>query len=157
MSDGHLETVMQLAAQPPLPPQPHCLVFYAGDPCDQLIQQYNQASEQSQRQEWQDQVTTPLQKQIADQQKQLTLQQNQIRTLQVQIESQTVEALQSEARNQALLNGVGAGIGAGLAFFVAVASFRRLARKATAPKREPERSSSPAWHDADREVLNLRG
>ena len=123
----------------PLPLKPSCLVWYAGDPCDELIQQYNQAVEQRQRQKWQFDVAAPLQRQIADQQKQIADQQNQIKTLQLKIESQTMDALQSEGRNQALLNGVGAVLGVGLAFFVAVAGFRRLlARSATALKREPE-------------------
>jgi hypothetical protein len=129
---------MQLVTQQqftPLPLKPRCLVWYAGDPCDELIQQYNQAVEQRQRQEWQFDVAAPLQRQIADQQMQIADQQNQIKTLQLKIESQTMDALQSEGRNQALLNGVGAVLGVGLAFFVAVAGFRRLlARSATRPE-----------------------
>jgi hypothetical protein len=126
----------------PLPLKPNCLVWYAGDSCDELIQQYHQAAAQRQQQEWQIYVTAPLQVQIADQHKQIADQQNQIKTLQLRIESQTVEVLQSEARNQALLNGIGAGVGAALAFLVAVAGFRRLARTCTAPKHEPERAAS---------------
>ena len=144
----------------PLPLKPGCWVWYAGDPCDELIQQYNQAVEQRQRQEWQFDVAAPLLRQIADQQKQIADQQNQIKTLQLTIESQTMDALQREARNQAPLNGVGAVLGVGLAFFVAVAGFRRLlARSATAPKREPE-GAAPArrsWHESETEVINLRG
>jgi len=154
--------VMQVAAQQPftpLPLKPNCMVWYAGDPCDELIQQYNQAVAQRQRQEWQIDVTAPLQRQIADQQKQIADQQGQIKALQVKIESQTMEGLQSEARNQALLNGIGAGLGAGLAFVVAVAGFRRLARNATASMREPERAASAhqSWHESDREAIDLRG
>ncbi|PYX85069.1 MAG: hypothetical protein DMG70_04885, partial [Acidobacteria bacterium] len=81
------------------------MVRYAGDPCDELMQQYNQAIEQRQQQEWEASVAAPLrkqiaeqQKQIADQQNQIADQQNQIQTLQVKIESQTTAALQSEAR-----------------------------------------------------------
>jgi len=136
---------MQVIAQQqptPLPLKANCLVWYAGDPCDELIQQYHQAAEQRQQQEWQIQVTAPLQKEIADQQKQIAGQQSQIGTLQGKIESQTAEALQSETRNEALLNGIGAGLGAALALLVAVASFRRLARNSTDPKREQKRAAS---------------
>jgi hypothetical protein len=93
-----------------------------------------------------------LQKQIADQQKQIVDQQSQIRTLQLKIESQTAVALQSDARNETLLNGIGAGVGAALAFLVAVASFRRLARNSAASKREQERAASARqpWRDTDR-------
>jgi hypothetical protein len=162
-TNRNLEIVMQVVTQQqftPLPLKPGCLVWYAGDPCDELIQQYNQAVEQRQRQEWQFDVAAPLQRQIADQQKQIADQQNQIKTLQLTIESQTTDALQSEARNQAFLNGVGAVLGVGMAFFVAVAGFRRvLARSATAPKREPQGVASALrpWHESDREVINLRG
>jgi hypothetical protein len=136
-----METVAQVIVQQqptPRPLKPNCLVWYAGDHCDELIQQYHQATEQRQQQEWQIFVTAPLQRQMADQQKQIADQQNQIKTLQLKIESQSVEAFQSEARNQALLDGIGAGLGTALAFFVAVASFRRLARNWTASKSEQE-------------------
>lgn len=127
----------------PLPLKPNCLVWYAGDHCDELIQQYHQATEQRHQQEWQISVTAPLQKQIADQQKQIADQQSQLKRLQLKIESQTVEALQNEARNQALLDGIGAGLGTTLAFFMAVASFRKLARNWTAAKLEQQRAASP--------------
>jgi hypothetical protein len=136
---------MQAIAQPQLvrpPLKPNCLVWYAGDPCDALIQQYHQATEQRQQQEWQISVTAPLQKQIADQQTQIAGQLRQLKTLQLKIESQRVEALQSEARSQVLLHGIGAGMGAALAFVAAVAGFRRLARNSTASHREPERAAS---------------
>jgi hypothetical protein len=136
---------MQAIAQPQLvrpPLKPNCLVWYAGDPCDALIQQYHQATEQRQQEEWQISVTAPLQKQIADQQTQIADQLRQLKTLQLKIESQRVEALQSEARSQVLLHGIGAGMGAALAFVVAVAGFRRLARNSTASHREPERAAS---------------
>jgi hypothetical protein len=108
------------------------LVWYEGDPCDQLIQQSHQASQLRQQQEWQSSVTSPLLKQIADQQKQIAAQQNQIQVLQTKIESQTATAVQIEARNQALIGRLGAGLGATLAFVVAIATFRRLTRNATA-------------------------
>lgn len=136
---------MPALAQPPfapLPVKPACLVWYAGDPCDQAIQQYHQAETQRQQQDLQVVLAAPLQKQIADQQKQITDQQNQIRTLQLRIQSQTEGALRNEARNDALLNGIGAGLGAGLAFLVAVAGFRRLARNATTSHHEQQRAAS---------------
>ncbi len=126
----------------PLPRKPDCLVWYAGDACDEMIQQYHQATNERQQREGQIAVAAPLQKQIVDQQKQILEQQNQIKTLQLQTELQSVEALHREARNDALLNGIGAGVGAALAFLVAVASFRRLARASTAPQREQERAAS---------------
>jgi hypothetical protein len=69
-----MQTIVQAIAQQqptPLPLKPNCLVWYAGDPCDELIQQYHQGTKQRQQQEWQVSVTAPLQKQIADQQKQI--------------------------------------------------------------------------------------
>ncbi len=136
---------MQGVAQPQLtgmPVKPDCLVWYAGDPCDERIQQYHQAVEQRRQQEWQTSVSAPLQKQIADQQKQITEQRNQIKLLQLKMESQSMEASQSQARNEALLNGIGAGVGAALALLVAVAGFRRLARSSSASRREEERAAS---------------
>lgn len=113
---------MQAIVQPALlPPRPDCLVWYAGDPCDVVIQQYHQGAEQLQRQEWQATVTAPLQKQIVDQQRE-------IKALQLQIEAQTTAALQSEAHTGAIFAGIGAGLGAAFALYVAVACFRRLAR-----------------------------
>jgi hypothetical protein len=121
--------------QPGLPlPRPDCLVWYAGDPCDELIQQYHQAAEQRQQEQWQLSLTAPLQKQIADQQ-------NQIKTLQLKLDSQTAEALQSDARNQAFLDGMGAFVGVSLAFLVAIAGFRRLARNSPNSKHEPQGAS----------------
>src|SRR5258705_10948560 len=98
---------MQGVAQPQLtvmPVKPDCLVWYAGDPCDERIQQFHQAVEQRRQQEWQASVTAPLQKQIAEQRKQISDQQKQIKLLQLKMESQTLESSQSLARNEALLN-----------------------------------------------------
>lgn len=116
--------------------KPNCLVWYAGDPCDQQMQQYRQAAEAGKQQEWQSSVTAPLQKQIADQQKLISDQQHQIKILQLKMESQTLEASQSQARNEALLNGIGAGVGAALALIVAVAGFRKLARGSGASREQ---------------------
>ena len=99
------------------------MVRYTDDPCDELMQQYNQTVQQRQQQEWEASVAAPLRKQIAEQQKQIADQQNQIQTLQVKIESQTTAALQSEARNRAALDLVGACLGVGLAFFMAVGAY----------------------------------
>lgn len=128
------------AAQLPLPPvpaKPGCMVWFAGDPCDQLIQQYNQAIVQRQQLEWQLQTTAALEKQLAGQQKQISEQQNQIQALQMKLDSETSESLRAQARNQAFVDGVGAVIGAGLAFVVTVVGFRRLTR------------GSPAHHDGE--------
>jgi hypothetical protein len=107
-------------------------------------------------------VTAPLQRQIADQQKQIADQQNQIKTLQLKIESQTMAALKGEARNEALLDGIGAGLGTALAFLVAVAVFQRLARKSAAEKRTcagcicvKSKASLPALVSAPRTPLNV--
>jgi hypothetical protein len=127
---------------PGIPSKPDCLVWYAGDPCDLRIEQYHQALEQRRQLEWQATATGPLQTQIADQQKQLAAQQNQIKVLQLKMESQTVEASQTQARNEALLNGIGAGVGAALALMVAVAGFRRLARNSPASSHDQERASA---------------
>ena len=120
----------------PVISQPNCIVWFPGDSCDQMIQQYQQALAQRQHQDWQDAVTTRFEKQITDQQKQIADQQAQIKTLQFKIQSQTAEALRSEARSQAFLNGIGVIIGTTLAFTVVVGLFRKLAR-------------SPSNHSAD--------
>ena len=125
-----------------LPQRPNCVVRYAGDPCDELMQQYNQAVQQRQQQEWDATVAAPLRKQIAEQQKLIADQQNQIQSLQVKIESQTTAALQNEARNRAALDLVGACLGVGLAFFVAFAGFQRLARNSMAGKPDQDRAAS---------------
>jgi uncharacterized coiled-coil protein SlyX len=136
-----MQTPVQLPTLP-LHTKPDCLVWYAGDSCDQLIQQYNQNAQLRQQQEWQLQVITPLQKQIAEQQKQIAGQQAQIKALQLKLVSQTADALQNQARNQALLDGIGVILGAGLAFLVTVAAFRRLARNSPAFKEEQGRAAS---------------
>jgi len=128
----------------PLPmAKPDCLVWYAGDPCDQLIQQFQQTSLQRQQQEWQNAVTARFEKQIADQQKLLADQKDKIQALQAKIESQSTEALRSEAHTQAVLDSVGVIIGIGLAFFMVLALFRRVTRNAPmvdAPSPTPERT-----------------
>lgn len=127
---------------PPAPATPGCLVWFAGDPCDQLIQQYNQAIAQRQQQEWQIQATAALQKQLAGQQKQIADQRTQIQALQLKLDSQTDESLQSQARNQAFVDGMGAVIGAGLAFLVTVVGFRRLTRGSLLKRDEDDLAST---------------
>jgi hypothetical protein len=126
--------------------RPACLVWYAGDPCDQQVQQYRQVLEEQQRQEWQLSVTARFDKQIADQQKQIIEQQAQIRTLQSRIDSQSMEALRKEARSQAFIDGIGVIIGIGLAFLFVVAAFRKLAQP-TRPDTGHDRpaSSQAGW------------
>jgi hypothetical protein len=127
---------------PPVPAKPGCLVWFAGDPCDQLIQQYNQAIAQRQQQEWQSQTTAAFQKQIAGQEKQIADQQTQIQALQLKLDSQTTESMQSQARNQAFVDGMGAVIGAGLAFLVTVVGFRRLTRGSLLKRDEDDLAST---------------
>src|SRR5579883_2781395 len=125
---------MQTPAQIALPVQatrPACLVWYAGDPCDQQVQQYRQQVENQLRLDWQSSVTARFEKQIADQQKQITEQQAQIRTLQARI----------DARSQAFIDGIGVIIGIGLAFLLVVAAFRKLSHYAT-PDAEHNRTAS---------------
>src|SRR5712692_7638233 len=81
----------------PLPPEPHCVVWYSSSPCDVLKQQYQQALAQRQQEELQLYVarqkagaTAPLQQQIADQQVQ-------IKKLQGQVQTQAMAAFQSKA------------------------------------------------------------
>jgi hypothetical protein len=133
---------MPLIAPPMHPARPACLVWYVGDPCDQQIQQYRQQVEEEQRQEWQSSMTARFEKQIADQQKQITEQQVQIRALQTRIDSQSMEALHSEARSQAFVDGVGVIIGIGLAFVFVVAAFRRLAHHSAVVESEHTRAAS---------------
>ena len=130
---------MQALAQIPQPlSEPHCLIWYPGDPCDQLLQQYRQALESRQRQEWQSSAIAPFEKQIADQQKQIADQKAQIATLQSRIDSQTMDALRSEAHNQAVMDSLGVIIGIGIAFVMVLAFFRKLTRPS--PNATPERS-----------------
>jgi hypothetical protein len=136
---------MQVRLQPASPPvlrKPDCLVWFAGDSCDQSIQNYNQILDQQQRQEWQGQVTVPLQKQIAEQGNQIAAQRQQIKLLELKLESQTAEALHSEARNQALLDGTGVVMGVGLAFIFAVGGFRRLVKTSRSLKDQQEPAAS---------------
>jgi PIN domain nuclease of toxin-antitoxin system len=130
---------MQALAQIPQPlSEPHCLIWYPGDSCDQLLQQYRQALELRQRQEWQSSAIAPFEKQIADQQKKIADQKAQIATLQSRIDSQTMDALRSEAHNQAVMDSLGVIIGIGIAFVMVLAFFRKLTRPS--PNATPERS-----------------
>ena len=130
---------MQALPQIPQPiSEPHCLIWYPGDSCEQLLQQYRQALELRQRQEWQNLVTGPFEKQIADQQKQIANQKAQIATLQSRIDSQTMDALRSEAHTQAVMDSLGVIIGIGIAFVMVLAFFRKLTRPS--PNAAPERS-----------------
>ena len=130
---------MQAFAQIQPLPEPRCLIWYPGDPCDQLLQQYRQVLELRQRQEWQTSVTAPLEKQITDQQKKIAEQKAQIATLQSRIDSQTMDALRDEARNQAVLDGIGVIIGIGIAFVMVMAFFRKLTHPPSSTA-TPERS-----------------
>jgi len=122
--------------------RPSCLVFYAGDPCEISIQQYNDLVAERKQQEWATSALTPLRAQIAEQQKIIAGQQQQIKTLQVKIDSQTIAALQRDARERASVDFLGAIIGVGLAFLVALAAFRKLARAASIHEYEPEQARS---------------
>ena len=130
---------MQALVPNPLP-KPDCLIWYAGDPCDQQLQQYHQAVDQRQQQDWQNALTARYEKQLADQQKQLADQQAQIKTLQSKLDSQTTEALRSEARTQAFFDGLGGMIGIALAFLLVVAFFRKLARPSPSPEQQEDRA-----------------
>ena len=133
---------MQAFVSTPLP-EPHCLVWYAGDACYQLIQQYQQASLQRQQQDWQTAVTSRFEQQITEQQKLIAEQKIQIQTLQARINSQTMEALRGEAHTQAVLDSVGVIIGIGLAFVMVMAFFRRVTRHTpAAPTPERTRAAS---------------
>ena len=123
-----------MQALPPIPlSRPDCLVWFPGDACDQQLQQYRQATDQRQQQEWKNALSARYDKQIADQQKQITDQQVQIKTLQTTLDTRTTEALRSEARTQAFFDGLGGIIGIALALLVVVASFRKLARTSESP------------------------
>ena len=123
-----------MQALPPIPlSRPDCLIWFPGDACDQQLQQYRQATDQRQQQEWKNALSARYDKQIADQQKQITDQQVQIKTLQTTLDTRTTEALRSEARTQAFFDGLGGIIGIALALLVVVASFRKLARTSESP------------------------
>ena len=136
---------MQTSAEIPLPfpaAEPHCLVWYSGDPCDQQIQQYHQATSQRQQQEWQNTVTARFEKQAAEQQKLILDQKIQLQTLQARLDSKTVEALRGEAHTQAVLDSIGVIIGIGLAFIMVLAFFRKLTKNAPATASERARAAS---------------
>jgi hypothetical protein len=139
---------MQASPQAPLPlpvPQPKCLVWYPGDPCDRQLQDYRLAIEHARQQEWQNAVTARWEGRIAEQQREIAEQQAQIKLLQTRIESKTADALRSEARTQAFSNEIGVILGIALAFFVVVASFRKLTRASNvvdSPKAERSRAAS---------------
>jgi hypothetical protein len=116
-----------------MPSPPQCLIWFPGDACDQQLVQYRQAEIQHQQQQLQNALTTRYDKQITDQQKLISTQQTQIKTLQTRLDSQTNEALRSEARTQAFFDGLGGIIGIALAFLVVVASFRKLTRTSESP------------------------
>ena len=123
-----------MQALPPIPlSRPDCLIWFPGDACDQQLQQYRQAVDQRQQQEWQNTVSVRYDKQLAEQQKRITDQQVQIKSLQTRLDSQTTDALRSEARTQAFFDGLGGMIGIALAFLVVVASFRKLTRSPESP------------------------
>jgi hypothetical protein len=139
------EFEMQITAQLQFSPRlqkPNCAIWYAGDPCDQSIQQYNELIEQGQRKEWQSSVVVPLQQQITDQQKLIADQQAQITMLQTTIDSQTRAAVQNEVRNRASLDFLGAILGIGFAFLVALATFRKLAGNWNSRNREKGRAAA---------------
>lgn len=135
-----------MQALPLSPQKPTCLVFYPGDSCDLSIKEYNDLILQRQRQAWETSAIAPLQKQLADQQAVIIEQQKQIKTLQTKIKSQTMAVLQQEAHDRASLDLLGAIIGVGLAFLVAFAVFRKLARNIeTPPRGQKSAASAGAW------------
>ena len=118
-----------MQALPPIPvSKPDCLIWFPGDACDQQLQQYRQAADQRQRQEFQNALSARYDKKFSEQQKIIIDLQTQTRTLQTRLDSQTTEALRSEARTQAFFDGLGGIIGVVLAFLVVMASFRKLTR-----------------------------
>lgn len=120
-----------------LPHRPTCIVWYAGDPCDEMQQQYNQVVLEHQQQEWDTSVAAPLRKQIRDQQRQIAEQQTQIRTLRLTMELQSSAVLHTQARSRAAIELLGALLGIGMALFVALSTFRRLATKANLREKRP--------------------
>jgi hypothetical protein len=113
--------------------KPDCLIWFPGDACDQQLQQYRQAADQRQQQEFQNALSARYDKKFSEQQKIIIDLQTQTRVLQTRLDSQTSEALRSEARTQAFFDGLGGIIGIALAFLVAMASFRKLTRTPESP------------------------
>ena len=60
----------------------------------------------------------------------------------MKLNSQTTESLQAQARNHAFVDGMGAVIGAGLAFLVTVVGFRRLTRSSLLKRDEDALTST---------------
>jgi len=121
-------------ALPPIPvSKPDCLIWFPGDACDQQLQQYRQVADQRQQQEFQNALSARYDKKFSEQQKIIIDLQRQTRTLQSRLDSQTSEALRSEARTQAFFDGLGGILGIALAFLVAMASFRKLTRTPESP------------------------
>lgn len=130
------------SAPSPIPQKPTCIVWYAGDACDDLLQQYHQALLVHQQQEWETSVAVPLRKQIADQQRRIAEQQDQIKTLQVTIEAQSTASLYNQARSRAAIELLGSLLGIGMALLVALAAFRRLVRNSNFAMYEEHRPES---------------
>lgn len=123
-----------MQALPPIPvSKPDCLIWFPGDACDQQLQQYRQVADQRQQQEFQNALSARYDKKFSEQQKIIIDLQRQTRTLQTRLDSQTSEALRSEARTQAFFDGLGGILGIALAFLVAMASFRKLTRTPESP------------------------
>jgi len=149
------QTITQV---PPLPPEPHCIVWYKGSPCDVLRQQYQQALQaraaaiiQQQRdlaaQQAKQEATSQLEPQIdqlqkvnADLQQQLTQTKTQ---MQQRLDQQATAAFKEKAaaHDEGAFRGFAAGFGIALLLLGLVLGVRLLLRKFTIAKREETRAA----------------
>src|SRR5438876_3153080 len=134
MPEGHMQISPgsqvdpQLEAVPDLPPEPHCVTWYSGSPCDVLKQQYQIAVEKRQGAELRNfvkvkqgeaanlaaaQTSAPLQQQISALQDQNGELQTQLQQLRAQTQQQLITAIQAKeaAHDEGFREGLYRGIG----------------------------------------------
>ena len=151
---------------PPLPPEPHCVVWYRGSPCDVVRQEYQQALQaraaaiiQQQRQlgaqQATEQAAAQYQPEIEDKQQQIDQLQKANADLQQQLaqlktdseqklQQQTSEAFKAKvaAHDEGAFHGFAAGFGAALLMVLIVAGVRLLLRKFKIARREEPKAAA---------------
>ena len=164
---GQSQTITQI---PTLPPEPHCIVWYQGSPCDVLRQQYQQALQaravaiiKQQRELAAQQAADQAKQEAAAQyQPELENKQQQIAQLQkdnadlqqqlAQLKTDTEQKLQQQtntafkekvaAHDEGAFHGFAAGFGIALLLVGLVLGVRLLLRKFRVAKREEAKAAT---------------
>jgi len=150
---------------PSLPPEPHCVVWYKGSPCDVVRQQYQQALQaraaaiiQQQRQlaaqQATEQANAQYQPELENKQQQIDQLQKANADLQqqlVQLKADTEQKLQQQtstafkekvaAHDEGVFHGFAVGFGAALLLVVIVLGVRLLLRKFRIARREETKAA----------------